>query len=243
MQIVLGIHAVEAVVDKNPQRIKELLIAKGSPSKKLQTILDKARQQGISIQAMPKEKLDKRAPKSNHQGVIAICTATKTLDEHDLKDLLANTDTNFFLILDGIQDPHNLGACLRTADAAGVTAVIVPRDKSAGMSETVCKVASGAAESIPLVQVTNLARTMQVLKDAGVWLYGFSDQAKKSLFDTKLTGTIALVMGQEGEGMRPLTAKNCDHLCYIPMHGTVSSLNVSVATGVALFEAVRQRKS
>ncbi|HEX2751442.1 MAG TPA: 23S rRNA (guanosine(2251)-2'-O)-methyltransferase RlmB [Verrucomicrobiales bacterium] len=167
--------------------------------------------------------------------------AAKTGDEGDLKELLARTERPLLLILDQVTDPHNLGACLRTADAAGAHAVIVPKDHSATLTDTVRHIACGAAEHVPFIQVTNLARTMQQLKDAGVWITGTSDEAVKSIYEADLTGPTALVAGAEGSGMRRLTTENCDFLVRIPMQGNVPCLNVSVATGVCLFEAVRQR--
>lgn len=147
----------------------------------------------------------------------------------------------FLLILDGVQDPHNLGACLRSADGAGVQAVIIPKDRSAGLTDTVCHVASGAAENVPLVAVTNIARTLRKLKERNIWLVGTTDQTKKSIYDIDLKGPLALVMGSEGKGLRRLTQEVCDFLARIPMHGKVESLNVSVSTGICLYEAVRQR--
>lgn len=167
--------------------------------------------------------------------------SAKTGDENDLKEILSRTPCPLLLILDQVTDPHNLGACLRTADAAGAHAVIVPKDHSATLTETVRHIACGAAESVPFIQVTNLARTMEILKTAGVWLTGAADEATKSLYDANLTGPCGLVLGAEGSGMRRLTTEKCDFLVRIPMQGNVSCLNVSVATGVCLFEAVRQR--
>jgi len=174
--------------------------------------------------------------------VVAGCTPNPAKDEHFLTQLLEELkEPAFLLILDGVTDPHNLGACLRTADAAGVHAVIAPKDKSASLNSTVSKVACGAAESIPFVQVTNLARCLKSLQDAGVWITGTAGEAIQHIHQTDLTGNMALVMGAEGEGMRRLTREGCDQLVKIPMAGEVSSLNVSVAAGVCLFEAVRQR--
>jgi 23S rRNA (guanosine2251-2'-O)-methyltransferase len=167
--------------------------------------------------------------------------AAKIGDESDLKEILARTPAPLLLILDQVTDPHNLGACLRTADAAGVHAVIVPKDHSATLTDTVRHIACGAAESVPFIQVTNLARTMEHLKEAGVWLTGTADEAEKSLYDLDLTGPTGLVLGAEGAGMRRLTGEKCDFLVRIPMQGKVPCLNVSVAAGVCLFEAVRQR--
>ncbi len=165
------------------------------------------------------------------------------MSEEELLEMVAETEAPLLLILDCVTDPHNLGACLRTADAAGVQAVIVPKDKSAPITEVVRHVASGAAEVMPFVQVTNLSRTMEKLKEAGVWFVGTSDQSEKDLFDLDMKGGICVVMGAEGSGLRRLTEEKCDFLVRIPMQGTVPCLNVSVATGVCLFEAVRQRRA
>jgi 23S rRNA (guanosine2251-2'-O)-methyltransferase len=173
-----------------------------------------------------------------------LSSPVRQLDEADLNDLIAGLqDPAFLLVLDNVQDPQNLGACLRSADAAGIHAVIVPKDRSAGLTKTVRLVACGGAENVLFVVVTNLARTMKSLKDAGIWLVGTSDRAHQSLYETDLTGPLAIVMGSEEKGMRRLTTENCDFLVSIPMYGQVESLNVSVATGICLFEAVRQRQT
>ncbi|PUV48591.1 23S rRNA (guanosine(2251)-2'-O)-methyltransferase RlmB, partial [Cronobacter sakazakii] len=176
-----------------------------------------------------------------HQGIVARVKPGRQYGENDLPDLLAAHAQPFLLILDGVTDPHNLGACLRSADAAGVHAVIVPKDRSAQLNATAKKVACGAAESVPLIRVTNLARTMRLLQEENVWIVGTAGEADHTLYQSKMTGPLALVMGAEGEGMRRLTREHCDELISIPMAGSVSSLNVSVATGICLFEAVRQR--
>lgn len=165
------------------------------------------------------------------------------LDEHDLMRIVSETEIPFILILDCVQDPHNLGAILRTADGAGVHAVVAPKDKAVGITETVRRVSVGAADHVPFVQVTNLARTMEQLKEAGVWFVGTSDRADKTLYELDLRGPLALVLGAEEKGMRRLTEENCDFLAKLPMAGKVECLNVSVATGVCLFEAVRQRRA
>ena len=165
----------------------------------------------------------------------------QALNEDALDDILQAHPQGLYLVLDCIQDPHNLGAILRTADGAGVAAVVAPRDKSVGITETVLRVSVGAAEKVPFVQVTNLSRTMKAMKEAGIWFVGTSDHGDRSLYDVDLKGGMALVMGAEGEGMRRLTEENCDFLVRIPMHGSVPCLNVSVATGVCLYEALRQR--
>jgi 23S rRNA (guanosine2251-2'-O)-methyltransferase len=201
-----------------------------------------ANSQHITIEQLSRQALDEIAVDANHQGVIAYCLKPEQYAEADIPGILASVDGSpFILILDNVQDPHNLGACFRSADAAGVHLIIAPKDKSVGITPTVAKVACGAVETVPFVQVTNLARALEKLKEMGVWLYGFAGEATESLYQAKLTGPIALVLGAEGEGLRRLTRESCDVLVKIPMHGTVSSLNVSVAAGICLFEAARQR--
>ena len=178
----------------------------------------------------------------NHQGVFARCSQVPTYGEADLEALVNNKQGDLLLlVLDGVTDPHNLGACLRTANAAGADAVIVPKDKSAALNATAIKIACGAADTTPLIKVTNLSRTLKDLQQSGVWIYGTAGEASNSVYQTSFAGHVAIVMGAEGEGMRRLTREGCDHLIHIPMAGAVSSLNVSVATGVCLFEVVRQR--
>ena len=177
-----------------------------------------------------------------HQGVIALCKEGQTYDEAYLDKLVEEQgQSGFFLMLDGVTDPHNLGACLRSADGAGVQAVIVPKDNSVGLTPVVSKVASGAAESVPLIVVTNLSRTLKSLQQKGVWAVGTTGEAQQTVYQVDLTGPLVLVMGSEGTGMRKLVGNQCDFLVKLPMAGEVSSLNVSVATGICLFEAVRQR--
>jgi len=201
-----------------------------------------AEQQGISVNALDRNKLDQLANNEQHQGIVAKCRLSKRFTENDLNYLLDQiTESPFLLILDEVQDPHNLGACLRTANGAGVHIVIAPQDRSAGLTPVARKVACGAAEETPFIQVTNLARTLRQLKERGIWLYGAADEAQNNIYQTDLKGPIALVLGSEGKGLRRLTREHCDYLISIPMLGAVSSLNVSVATGVCLYEAVRQR--
>ncbi|MEO8400718.1 MAG: 23S rRNA (guanosine(2251)-2'-O)-methyltransferase RlmB [Gammaproteobacteria bacterium] len=241
--LVFGLHAVQAILTTQPKRIERLIILKERHDQKIQNLLDLAKQNHIKIELVPRHELDRIADQENHQGVIAFCQRAKNLSESDLETLLdAIKGPVLLLILDGIQDPHNLGACLRSADAAGVHAVIAPRDKSVGLTPTVSKVASGAAESVPFIQVTNLARTLRMLQDRNIWIYGAAGEADKTLYQSDLKGSIAVVLGAEGAGLRRLTRDHCDQLLKIPMHGSVSSLNVSVATGIFLFEAVRQRQ-
>lgn len=240
-EIVFGIHAVQALLDSDPQRFQEVFILKRREDRRLQTLLKALEAQGIVIQVANKQMLDTKSEGAVHQGVIARVKQGHQYQEGDLPDLLVSLENPFLLILDGVTDPHNLGACMRSADAAGVHAIIVPKDRSAALNATAKKVASGAAEHVPLIRVTNLARTMRVLQEAKVWIVGTVGEADHTLYQSKMTGPMALVMGAEGEGMRRLTREHCDELISIPMAGSVSSLNVSVATGVCLFEAVCQR--
>ncbi|MFC6438799.1 23S rRNA (guanosine(2251)-2'-O)-methyltransferase RlmB [Bowmanella sp. JS7-9] len=236
-----GLHALEAVIEREPERLIELFVLKGRDDARLNNIVNQARRFGVSVQFCQRKTLDDKVSGEQHQGIVARAKPGKQYDEKDLDAIIAGASTPFLLVLDGVTDPHNLGACLRTADAAGVHAVIVPKDKSAGLTGTARKVACGAAETVPLVQVTNLARTLREIQQQGVWVVGTAGEAEQSLYDCKITGPIALVMGAEGSGMRRLTRETCDELVKLPMAGAVSSLNVSVATGVCLYEIVRQR--
>ena len=244
-ELVFGIHAVNALLKSAPERFIEMWLLKGRDDERLLPIVNLARKYGIPTQMVQRRVLDDKSFNEQHQGVVARVKPGKILTEHDLDDILAATEKRntspFFLILDGVTDPHNLGACIRNADAAGVQAIIVPKDNAAKITATVRKVAVGAAESVPLVQVTNLSRTMKHLQKMGVWIVGTAGETDTCLYDVKLAGSIALVMGAEGKGMRRLTRENCDQLVKLPMAGSVSSLNVSVATGICLFEMVRQR--
>lgn len=240
MEKIYGLHAVHALISTHPKTLKKLYCLQNRTDPRMQALLDLADQHHIPAQFCSRQELDKKVS-GQHQGVIAECTEFPHYHESDLEPLLKDCPQALVLVLDGITDPHNLGACLRSADAAGVNAVILPKDKSASVNPTVRKVASGAAESIPIITVTNLARSLRQLKDAGIWLYGLAGEATESLYETNLTGNIAIVMGAEGSGLRRLTREHCDHLIKIPMYGSVSSLNVSVATGITLFEVVRQR--
>jgi 23S rRNA (guanosine2251-2'-O)-methyltransferase len=226
---------------KQPERLMQLYIQKERQDTKMQAIVDLAKSQQIKITLISRHELDQLTQQAVHQGVVACCHKPKLFSENDLEKIVENTPKPLLLILDGIQDPHNLGACLRSADAAGVHAVIAPKDKSVGITATVSKVACGAAETVPFIQVTNLARTMRFLKELGIWLFGAAGDAEQTLYQTDLTVSLALVLGAEGAGLRRLTREHCDALLNIPMSGFVSSLNVSVATGVFLFEAWRQR--
>jgi len=232
---------VQTKLQRNPERVQEIWLQEGREDQRLNQVRGLADEQGIECQIMPRRELDNKV-KGRHQGVVAACTPSPAKDEHFLTQLLEElNEPAFLLILDGVTDPHNLGACLRTADAAGVHAVIAPKDKSASLNSTVSKVACGAAESMPFVQVTNLARCLKTLQASGVWITGTAGEATQDIHQADLKGNMALVMGAEGEGMRRLTREGCDQLVKIPMAGEVSSLNVSVPSGVCLFEAVRQR--
>lgn len=242
-ELLFGLHSVEAVLEREPERILELMVLKGRQDERLSKVINAARQHGISINFLTRKTMDDKAREGNHQGVIANARPGRVYNEADLDQILAANDKPLLLILDGVTDPHNLGACLRSADAAGADAVVVPKDKSASLTAVVRKVACGAAETMPLIQVTNLARTMRELQDKRVWLVGTAGEADHSLFESKLEGGLAIVMGAEGKGMRRLTREHCDELVSLPMAGSVSSLNVSVATGICLFEAVRQRQT
>lgn len=237
-----GIHAVQTAIENDPSNILQLWADTKSQNQRLTSVLELAEKQGVSITYADSAKMDKLAKTHKHQNIVVEYTIPKSLTENDLWDLLANLqETPFLLVLDEVTDPHNLGACLRTCEAAGVHAVVAPRDNAVGLTPTARKVASGAAELVPFIQVTNLARTLQTLKDHGVWILGTSDKASGDLFQQDLTLPMALVMGAEGKGMRRLTEKHCDILLSIPMAGQITSLNISVATGVCLYEAVRQR--
>ncbi|ASI89694.1 MULTISPECIES: 23S rRNA (guanosine(2251)-2'-O)-methyltransferase RlmB [Vibrio] len=240
-EFIYGIHAVKAVLERDPVRFIEAYVLKGRQDERLMPVLNELTQIGVSIQQMNRKTLDDKARGANHQGIIAKVKPAKQLNENDLDSILSQHAQPLLLILDGVTDPHNLGACLRNADAAGVAAVIVPKDRSAPLTATVSKVACGAAETVPLVRVTNLARTMRALQEQGIWIAGTAGEATHDIYQAKLDGPLAIVMGAEGDGMRRLTRETCDDLIKIPMAGSVSSLNVSVASGICLFEAVRQR--
>lgn len=239
---IYGLHSITALLQKMPERIKQIFAQGGRQDARLQEVLTLARTANIHIQITSRDALDKLAENGVHQGVVAHVASTHNYTEAELPQLLDTLlEPPFLLVLDGVQDPYNLGACLRSANAAGVNAVIVPKDKAASLTPVVYKAASGAADITPLISVTNLARTLNQLKECGIWIYGASDTASKNIYAADLRGAIAWVLGAEGEGLRRLTRDTCDALFSIPMHGTVSSLNVSVATGICLFEAVRQR--
>jgi len=241
--VAYGLHALRILLTRNPARVRRVLVVSGRDAGRHAEIRELALRAGVQLSVADEATLDRMAAGGRHQGVVAELAARAADPETQLEEALeAAGDAPLLLVLDGVQDPHNLGACLRSADAAGVAAVIVPRDRAAGMTPVVRKVAAGAAETVPLVAVVNLARTLRDLKERGFWLVGTDDGTAKSLYDADLTGPTAVVMGSEGEGMRRLTRECCDLLVSIPMAGAVESLNVSVAAGIVLFEAVRQRR-
>ncbi len=238
---VLGLHAVKSALQRQGG-VEELLVDAKRRDGRIKEILELAEKAGIPWRRIPCKVLDERISSGNHQGVALRLRERQTQDEPYLKALLKRLEKKpFLLILDGVQDPHNLGACLRSADGAGVQAIIAPRDRSVALTPTVRKVASGAAETVPFVQVANLARTLKWLKGEGVWLIGTAGEATQTLYEVDLRGPLAIVMGGEGKGLRRLTRELCDQLVRLPMVGSVESLNVSVACGISLYEAVRQR--
>jgi 23S rRNA (guanosine2251-2'-O)-methyltransferase len=240
--LIFGQHAVRTLLERRPERATLLLLQKGREDARATELMRLAQAAGVRADWRDVRELDRMTGSERHQGACLQIRATGALGEGALDEVLDKVKDPLVLALDGVQDPHNLGACLRTADAAGVAAVIVPRDRAAGLSPTVRKVASGAAETTPLIQVVNLARTLRWLKERELWLVGTDDQASSSLYGSKLTGPLAVVLGAEGAGLRRLTRECCDLLISIPMQGVVESLNVSVASGVVLYEAVRQRR-
>lgn len=248
-ETVYGLHAIEALLARSPERIIEVFIIKGREDKRLLAVVRQLEQLGLPVKVANRQWLDEKSKNGVHQGILAMVTPNRGYQENDIPMLMEQQPNPVILILDGVTDPHNLGACIRTADAAGVDFIIVPKDRSAPLNSTAQKVACGAAESVPVVRVTNLARTMRMLQDEyQVWIVGTAGEADKTLYQTDFyktstQTTLALVMGAEGEGMRRLTKEHCDELVSIPMAGIVSSLNVSVATGVCLFEIVRQKSA
>ncbi|WP_022961359.1 23S rRNA (guanosine(2251)-2'-O)-methyltransferase RlmB [Halopseudomonas pelagia] len=240
-EYVYGVHAVQAMLQRSPKRVKQLMLVRGRLDSRVQALLDLAEAAGVGVQRVSPDDLDKVA-EGVHQGVVASVTPSQMWSEDMLDNLLDKLEgPALLLVLDGVTDPHNLGACLRSADAAGAHAVIIPRDRSASLSPTVRKVACGAAETVPLVAVTNLARTLKQLQQRGLWIVGTAGEAEQLIYQVDLKVPSIIVMGAEGSGMRRLTREHCDYLAKLPMAGSVSSLNVSVASGICLFEAVRQR--
>jgi len=234
-----GIHAIEKLIKQSPQSIFNIVVQKGPLNKRVQSLVDQAKRLGLVVTVEPKSFFNKID--GVHQGVIAMVAKQAALKEADLQVLAETIENPLFLFLDEVQDPHNLGAILRTADATGVDAVIIPKHNSVGINATVRKVACGAAETVKLIVVSNLTRSIKDMQKTGMWMTGLAGETDKTIYDVSLTGSVGLVMGAEGTGLRKLTRENCDHLAAIPMVGSVESLNVSVATGVILYEALRQR--
>lgn len=240
---VCGLHAVAGVLRRSPGAVRGLWLQAGARNPRIAELERLARTAGVEVFQRPADELDRLAGGARHQGAAAeVDLEGITLGEHELDAIVRRAESPpLFLILDGIQDPHNLGACLRTADAAAVDAVVAPRDRAAGLTPVVCKVASGAVGHVPFVRVTNLARALRRLRDAGVWIAGLDAEGTQAIDRADLRVPLALVLGAEGTGLRRLTRDHCDLLLAIPMHGAVESLNVSVAAGVCLYEARRQR--
>jgi 23S rRNA (guanosine2251-2'-O)-methyltransferase len=242
LQAVFGFHAILSRLRVRTDGVREIYVDVARHDGRMKDLLAVAKEKNIRTMAVDGKRLDGITGHARHQGVVAMVEPAKLPQfVDDVLDTLE--ETPFLLILDGVTDPHNLGACLRVADAAGVHAVIAPKDRSVGLTATVMKVASGAAETVPYITVTNLARTLRELKDRNIWLVGADDEGDSSLFSAKLSGPLGWVMGAEGEGLRRLTRENCDTIVSIPMAGAVESLNVSVASGICLFEARRQRET
>ena len=237
-----GLHSVQAALDYSPKNIQQAWVDTARQDKRLTKAIEDLLDLGIQPEKVDRKRLDRLSDSNNHQGIVIEVDMPSELSESDLKSAVENlTETALFLVLDNVQDPHNLGACLRTADATGVHGVIITKDNATGITPTVCKVACGAAETVPVYQVTNLARTLRWLKDQGLWVAGADGETTQTLYKTDFTAPMAIVVGAEGKGLRRLTKEQCDMLVSIPMLGRVESLNLSVATGVLLFEAVRQR--
>ena len=242
-ELICGPHAVLAALKAHADEIDGIWVSNERQDQRMTAVLDAAREAQVKVHRAPRAALDRMSAGVSHQGVIARrFAAPRPAHSEDLGEYIASlTGKPLILILDGVQDPHNLGACLRVADAAGAHAVVMPRDRSAPLSAVARRAAAGAAETIPLFEVTNLARALDEMKEAGLWIIGTAANAEQSVFQADLKGPVALVLGGEGSGMRRLTQERCDLLVRIPMAGTVESLNVSVASGICLFEALRQR--
>jgi 23S rRNA (guanosine2251-2'-O)-methyltransferase len=239
-RLIYGFHAVTGRLRQNAASIREIYLDSSRADRRTKDLVQRAEERGVRIMTVDGARLDGMTQHAQHQGVVArVEGAVMARDIHEVLDQLS--EPALLLILDGITDPHNLGACLRVADAMGVHAIVAPKDRAAGITPTVEKVASGAADTVPFIQVTNLARCMRELKDREIWLIGADEKAETDLYSARLSGALAWVLGAEGEGMRRLTRENCDVLARIPMLGSVESLNVSVSAGICLAETRRQR--
>jgi len=242
-ELISGLHAVLAALTRNPELVEGVWVSAERRDTRVEQVIEAARAARVKLHRVPRAALDRMADSTRHQGVVARLRSLPARNEGDLAAFVKQIKTTpLLLVLDGVQDPHNLGACLRVADAAGAHAVIVPRDRSAPLSAAARRAAAGAAESIPVFEVVNLARSLRELKEAGLWLIGASQDGDTDLYRADLRSPCALVLGGEGKGLRRLTREHCDTLVQIPMVGTVESLNVSVAAGICLFEVVRQRR-
>lgn len=240
--LIFGFHAVQAALEAPVSRVAEIWLADERFDSRVNAIITAAKQQDVALHKVSKQVLDDKLPEVSHQGCIARVQPLANLDEEDLDRILDNLqEPPFLLILDGVQDPHNLGACLRTAEAAGVHAILAPKDRATSLTPTAIKISSGAAERLPFIQVTNLARVLRELRERGIWLVGTSGDSEMTLYQADLKGPLGVILGAEGRGIRRLTREHCDQVVFIPMQGHAESLNVSVAAGVCLFEADRQR--
>jgi 23S rRNA (guanosine2251-2'-O)-methyltransferase len=241
---IVGINPVEGALSNDAERVRELVVEQGQRNARVLELAERAKALKITVNHRSREQLDKLAGEARHQGVAALYEPPPMAHENDLAALMERDGSQtLVLVLDGVTDPHNLGACLRSSAAAKVTAVIVPKDRAVGLTPVVRRASAGGADRVPLIAVTNLARTLRELKDAGVWITGLDGETETSIYAVDLKGPVAIVLGSEGEGMRRLTRELCDFVAKIPMPGTMESLNVSVATGVVLFEALRQRSA
>ena len=239
---IFGVHAAQSALDYAPKKIRQAWVDQKRQDERLASLLKGLQKNNIRPEKADRKKLDNLAKGGNHQGIVLEVEMPAMRSESDLKSVVeSNKQIPFWLVLDHVQDPQNLGACLRTADAAGVQGVIVTKDQAVGITPTVCKVASGAAETVPVYQVTNLSRTLSWLKEQGIWIAGAAGEAEKNIYAMDVNMPLALVMGAEEKGMRRLTREQCDFLVKIPMQGSVESLNVSVAAGVLIYEIYRQR--
>lgn len=241
---IVGLHAAQSALEHTPDRVVAAWLDGQRADQRIAKLRAELERLGVPVHTRPRKQLDQLAEGRNHQGVIVEVDMPGELGESELRDALEREGEGqpFYLVLDHIQDPHNLGACLRTADAAGVQGIILTKDQSVGITPTVAKVASGAAETVPVYRVTNLARALGWLKDADIWIAGAAGEAEHTVYEVDLNLPLAVVIGAEGKGLRRLTRECCDFLIKIPMWGQVESLNLSVATGIVLFEAVRQRR-
>lgn len=242
---IFGIHAVNQMLETSPDRIINVWIQEAINSDSVRAIYDEMNKSGLSVQITPRATMSRMTKNQNHQGVIIEVKPAKKKTDNDLEQILEQNSNNnpLYLILDSVQDPHNLGACIRTAEATKVTAIIIPKDRAVGITDTVRKVASGAVENVTVVTVTNLVRAIKKIKDAGVWVVGADGDAEESIYDMNMKVPTAIIMGGEGKGMRESVMKECDYIAALPILGQIESLNVSVATGVILYEVIRQRQA